>query len=91
MTFKESFISARNWAKELTENATIDDILIAVVGNKSDLIGEAEVHLSDAVDFAKEIGAEVCKETSAKDNLGIDELFQEIGVKLYRKNKAKVI
>ena len=44
------------------------DILIAVVGNKSDLQDKIEVSLQSAVDFAKEIGAEVCKETSAKDN-----------------------
>lgn len=43
-----------------------------------------------AMDFAKEIGAEICKETSAKDNTGINELFQEIGQKLYRKHKSKV-
>jgi GTPase SAR1 family protein len=37
LTFSGSFESARNWVKELKENATIPDILIAVVGNKSDL------------------------------------------------------
>ena len=40
--------------------------------------------------FAREIGAEVCKETSAKDNTGINELFVEIGTKLLKKHKQKV-
>lgn len=50
-------------------------MLIAVVGNKSDLLSDAQVNTEEAYEFAKEIKAEICKETSAKDNLGIKELF----------------
>ena len=45
--------------------------------------------LEDAHEFAKECKAEICKECSAKDNVGIGDLFQEIGLKLYKKHKAK--
>ena len=65
--------------------------MIAVVGNKSDLYDEAQVSLEDAHEFAKECKAEICKECSAKDNVGIADLFSEIGLKLYKKHKAKVI
>jgi GTPase SAR1 family protein len=41
MTFKESFESAKNWIKELRENSNVVDAVIALVGNKSDLIGDA--------------------------------------------------
>ena len=44
----------------------------------------------EAFDFAKSIKADVVKETSAKENTGITELFYEIGHKLYKKHKAKV-
>jgi GTPase SAR1 family protein len=56
----------------------VPDILIALVGNKSDLIEEAQVNTEEIYDYAKEIKAEICKETSAKDNLGINDLFLEI-------------
>lgn len=46
--------------------------------------------MEEAHDFARECKAEVCKETSAKDNVGVSELFAEIGLKLYKKHKAKV-
>lgn len=46
--------------------------------------------MEEAHDFARECKAEVCKETSAKDNVGVSELFSEIGLKLYKKHKAKV-
>ena len=45
------------------------------MGNKSDLYEEAQVTLEEAHDFAKDCKAEVCKETSAKDNVGVSDLF----------------
>jgi GTPase SAR1 family protein len=41
MTFKESFDSAKNWVRELRENSNVTDMVIALIGNKSDLIEEA--------------------------------------------------
>ena len=49
---------------------------------------KTEVAFEEAHIFAKSIKADIIKETSAKDNNGINELFQEIAVKLYRKQKA---
>ena len=45
------------------------------MGNKSDMFEKAEVTLEEAMSFGKEIKAEIVKETSAKDNMGISELF----------------
>ena len=53
----------------------MSDIMIAVVGNKSDLYEDAQVTLEDAHEFAKECKADICKECSAKDNTGIADLF----------------
>ena len=63
------------------------DILIALVGNKSDKYDESVVSYEEAMDFAKTIKVEIIKETSAKDNLGVSELFVEIATKLYKKHK----
>eukprot|EP00349_Pseudokeronopsis_sp_Brazil_P004456 CAMPEP_0202963892 /NCGR_PEP_ID=MMETSP1396-20130829/7942_1 /ASSEMBLY_ACC=CAM_ASM_000872 /TAXON_ID= /ORGANISM="Pseudokeronopsis sp., Strain Brazil" /LENGTH=55 /DNA_ID=CAMNT_0049685533 /DNA_START=240 /DNA_END=407 /DNA_ORIENTATION=+ len=41
ITFKESFEHARTWIKDLTESCSTPDILIAVIGNKSDLYEDA--------------------------------------------------
>ena len=75
ITFKESFEHAKAWVKDLTESSNMADIMIAVVGNKSDLYEEAQVTLEDAHEFAKECKADICKECSAKDNVGIGDLF----------------
>ena len=53
-------------------------MVIAVVGNKCDLEDEAQVKTEEMHDFAKEVHAEIAKETSAKDSVGINELFNEI-------------
>ena len=37
VTFRESFESARQWAKDLREATNVSDLLIAVAGNKCDL------------------------------------------------------
>jgi hypothetical protein len=39
---------------------------------------------SEGADFAKEVGAQIFKETSAKVNVGINELFLEIAIRLYK-------
>ncbi len=70
-TFKESFDSAKNWVRDLKEFANVSDILVAIVGNKCDLTDEAMVSLEEAHSYAREIKAEIIKETSAKDNNGI--------------------
>lgn len=90
ITFRESFDHAKTWVKDLQEACNMNDLVIAVVGNKCDLDQDAQVTLEDAHEFAKECKAEVCKEVSARENVGIPELFSELGLKLYKKHKAKV-
>jgi hypothetical protein len=56
-----------------------------MVGNKCDLTDKAEVALEEAYSFGRSIKADIIKETSAKDSIGLSELFQEIGQKLHKK------
>ena len=88
-TFKDSFDSAKTWIQDLKDNANISDILIAIVGNKCDLEDKLEVTTEEAHQFAKQVSADIIKETSAKDNSGINELFMEIAKKLYSKAKKQ--
>ena len=90
ITFRVSFEACKDWIKDLRDSCEDQDLLIALVGNKSDMFEKAEVTLEEAMSFGKEIKAEIVKETSAKDNMGISELFQEIAQKLYKKHKSKL-
>lgn len=59
----------------MRESANNPDIIIALVGNKSDLVDEAQVNTQETFEWAKEIKAEVVRETSAKDDVGVQDLF----------------
>ena len=56
-----------------------------MAGNKSDLYTQEEVDEGEARNFAKEIGA-FFKLTSAVTGIGIDEIFHDIGCKLFNPN-----
>ena len=90
-TFKESFDSAKNWVQDLRQNCNVPDVLIALVGNKCDLTEKLEVTFEEADSFKREVKGEIFRETSAKDNNGVNELFQEIALKLYKRHKAKEV
>ena len=44
--------------------------------------------MEDAKEYADEIGAVGAFEVSAKDDIGLNELFDDIAQKLYKKNSA---
>ena len=80
ITQKASFDDIKNyWIPELKENAP-DNIILALVGNKSDKYTEAEVTEDEGKALAKEVNA-IYMRTSAKLNSSIDELFFSIGNK----------
>ncbi len=74
-TFRESFESAKVWVQDLIDNAQNPFILIALASNKCDMMEEQQVSYQEGAEFMKEINAQIFKETSAKENLGIGELF----------------
>ena len=95
---KTSFHNIKKWLDFFNENNTsLKMIPKYLIGNKKDLPREVD---SDMVDIILEENKELnYKETSAKDNNDnqINELFQEMGEKIYtfylknRKNKGKNI
>ena len=54
---------------------------MAVVGNKQDLVALETVDPIEARDWARDIGGCFFK-TSAKDNLGVDQLFNSLSEQL---------
>ncbi len=85
ITSQKSFDALQNfWQGEIKNNCNGDPV-IAVVGNKSDLYEIQNVDNSTAKEFAKKIGA-IFQLTSAKNNDGISNLFDNIGKKYLQPN-----
>ena len=84
ITRKSTFLNIDNWIGELKTNGS-DDILIILVGNKTDLEDKREVSTDDGEKKAKQYGIAFC-ETSALQgknieyafNILIDEIILEI-------------
>ncbi|XP_055914879.1 ras-related protein Rab-21 [Eupeodes corollae] len=76
ITDQDSFQKVKNWVKELKKMLG-SDIVITIVGNKTDLEKDRTVKIEEAQSYAQAVGATFF-ETSAKLNEGIEELFQEL-------------
>ena len=77
----DSFNEVKNyWYNQIKEN-TNNDVIIAVAANKSDLYEKRQVSDEDGEEFAKSIGA-IFASTSAKNDSGITNLFENIAHKL---------
>jgi small GTP-binding protein len=74
-----SFSCMKEWAEDVLNNSS-NKVLLAVVGNKTDLLDDPsfdpkkEVSYKAAKEYAQSIKA-IFHTTSAKDNKGINELF----------------
>ena len=80
ITREDSFENMKNyWYNQLLENCN-KNVVLGVVGNKCDLFEEEKVTEADAREFADKIGA-IFELTSAQNNTGITEIFQEVGNK----------
>ena len=81
ITRKDSFEEIRNyWAEQIKEHSP-KKIVIALAANKSDLYEEEKVPEEEGRALANEIGA-LFASTSAKNQQGIEDLFNSIGNKL---------
>lgn len=80
ITSPETFSRAQNWIKELQRQAS-PDIVIALVGNKSDLSDDRQVTEEEAIAYAEE-NSLLYMESSAKTGSNVSEIFTEIGKQL---------
>ncbi|CAD7969720.1 unnamed protein product [Amoebophrya sp. A120] len=84
VTSRESFDGARSWVQELQGMAAQESLVIALCGNKVDLV-EAnfprQVEQEVARSYAQEMGI-LFLETSAKSGKNVKEVFMEIAKRL---------
>jgi small GTP-binding protein len=81
ITKRDSFDGLKRWHKELSDFGP-KDIAILIAGNKEDLVQVEAVSQEEAKGFANSIGA-LYKKTSAKTNVGIEQMFRDLGGKLF--------
>ena len=77
ITNNESFDELKNYWFEQLKNLSMENIVIGIAGNKSDLIEEEKVSEEDAREYASKINASF-RLTSALNNIGVEELFKEL-------------
>ncbi|NXU90232.1 RAB17 protein, partial [Xiphorhynchus elegans] len=85
---KETFKRAKLWLEELEKKFLPDEIVIALVGNKTDLAAEREVTTEEGEEFARTKGL-LFMETSAKSNYKVNNVFMAVVQELLRREKEK--
>ena len=77
ITNKSTFDRITYWLDELNQKKNINEMALVLVGNKIDLKENREVTFEDAELFAKQNNIKYF-ETSAEENIGIDEVMNYI-------------
>ena len=85
---KKSFISITDWLKQIEKHAK-ENVFKFLVGNKYDLIEEREVLYEEAKQYADEHSLPYI-ETSAKEGININELF-ESSIKSFLSNSKYIV
>ncbi|NXG26423.1 RAB17 protein, partial [Grallaria varia] len=85
---KETLKRAKLWLEELEKKFLPDEIVIALVGNKTDLAAEREVTTEEGEEFAQTKGL-LFMETSAKSNYQVNDIFMATVQELLRREKEK--
>ena len=89
VTNEQSLESLNYWLNELNDKVEIDNMVLCLAGNKSDIEGSRrQVSTAKGKAFAEEHNM-IFYETSAKTGAGVKELFQAIAVKEYEIMKDK--
>lgn len=80
---KNSFYNLRNWLNSIKDNTQADSIQLIIIANKSDLVNEREVDRDLVEKKAKELNIQYF-ETSAKENINLDDAFNTVIEKVYK-------
>ncbi|KAG2470405.1 RAB35 protein, partial [Polypterus senegalus] len=80
VTSAESFVNVKRWLHEINQNC--DDVCRILVGNKNDDPASKVVETNDAQKFAEQMGIHLF-ETSAKENINVEELTGVCFVSLF--------
>ncbi|OIW20155.1 hypothetical protein TanjilG_02135 [Lupinus angustifolius] len=89
ITRRATFVNLRKWLHELREFGN-EDLVVILVGNKSDLGQSREVEKEEGKLFAETQG--LCfMETSAFKNLNVEEAFLQMITKIYEITRQKTL
>uniref|UniRef100_A0A672PY82 small monomeric GTPase n=1 Tax=Sinocyclocheilus grahami TaxID=75366 RepID=A0A672PY82_SINGR len=80
ITSRSSFDNTRAWLTEIHEYAQ-DDVVIMLLGNKSDMASARAIRRDEGEKLAREYGV-IFLETSAKTGLNVDEAFMTVAKEL---------
>ena len=86
ITREETFVNVLVWLKEVKQHAS-SDVMIYLIGNRSDLEEEREVTKERATDFCKQYSIDKFFETSAKTGDCVEEVFSLAAKELYLQQK----
>uniref|UniRef100_A0A673GGX3 RAB35, member RAS oncogene family n=1 Tax=Sinocyclocheilus rhinocerous TaxID=307959 RepID=A0A673GGX3_9TELE len=85
----ESFVNVKRWLHEINQNC--DDVCRILVGNKNDDPASKVVETNDAQKFAEQMCIRLF-ETSAKENVNVEDMFNcitELVLKVRKESVAK--
>ncbi|NXG68814.1 RAB17 protein, partial [Baryphthengus martii] len=85
---RETLNRAKLWLRDLEKEFLPDEIVIALVGNKTDLATEREVSTEEGGEFARTKGL-LFMETSAKSNHQVNDIFMAIARELLQRDQEK--
>ncbi|ODV93030.1 hypothetical protein PACTADRAFT_52202 [Pachysolen tannophilus NRRL Y-2460] len=86
ITNKESFQSIAKWCEDV-KNERGSNVIICIVGNKSDLVDKRIISTEEGEMLTKKIGAKFFIETSTKNGYNVKNLFKKIAKLLPDLNK----
>lgn len=85
VTNRVSFEHVDKWLREIKDNGDTTSSVI-LVGNKIDLAQNRVISTGECIEFASKAGVYYI-ETSAKQGLGIDDMFMTLATEIYRKKR----
>lgn len=87
LTDSSSFYNCESWVREIRQNSK-DDIVLYLVGNKSDLVTGDNIPIDEINKFVASHGILAYKQTSAKTGENIENVFREAAVRLLEMDKG---
>ena len=88
ITQKDTYEALKDyWYNEVKEYSP-NNVIIVVIGNKSDLYEHEQVDENEVKEFCKSINV-LYKQTSAQTGEGVNELFETIGLKILESDEVK--
>ncbi|XP_073336906.1 ras-related protein Rab-19-like [Pagrus major] len=89
ITRRSTFDSVTHWIKEV-ELYGATNVVLVLIGNKSDLEQERHVQFEEACNLSKERGILAALETSAKESQNVEEAFMMMARELLARNGLNV-